>query len=75
MYLTVREVAVRLNVSLACIYMLVTRHELPHVRIGVGRGTIRIREEDLANYIAQRNRGPAEPRSSVPRPKLKHLHL
>lgn len=75
MLLTVREVAERLRVSLACVYMLVARRDLPHMRIGTGRGTIRIPEEEVLNYVAQRIRGAEKPPSPAPRPKLKHLHL
>ena len=49
--LTVRQVAEHLQVSVATIYCLCAQGKLPNVRIGVGRGTIRIREEDLADFL------------------------
>lgn len=73
--LTVQDVADRLNVSAACVYALVARNDLPHVRIGTGRGTIRILEEDLGAYLSGRRRDrPPEPEPSVPMP-LKHLRV
>jgi excisionase family DNA binding protein len=49
--LTIKEAAVRLRVSVAMVYLLCSRGPLPHVRFGLGRGTIRIREEDLTAFI------------------------
>jgi excisionase family DNA binding protein len=51
MMLTVVEVAVRLRISRTCVYQLVDSRRLGSHRIGVGRGTIRISEEDLAAYV------------------------
>lgn len=49
---TVREAAERLKVAPATIYALCAQGRLAHARVGsVGRGTIRIREEDLAAFI------------------------
>ena len=45
------EKAEQLQVSVATVYVLCNRGKLPHVRIGVGRGTIRIREEDLTDFL------------------------
>jgi excisionase family DNA binding protein len=50
-FLTVRQVAQRLQVSVAMVYKLCTCGKLAHVRVGVGRGTIRVREQDLAAFI------------------------
>ena len=49
--LTVKEVAERLKVSQGCVYQLVAERRLQHLRIGCGRGAIRIREEDLQAFI------------------------
>lgn len=51
-YLSVKEVSERLGVSRGCIYELVEQGLLAHLRIGVGRGTIRIPIEALEQYIA-----------------------
>lgn len=55
--LSVRDVARKLNCSAGCIYRLVSVGSLPHVRIGVGRGVIRIREEDFDAYVALKRKG------------------
>jgi excisionase family DNA binding protein len=47
--LTVREVADRLNISLATCYALLNRGELPSLRIG---GSRRVRPRDLALFVA-----------------------
>ena len=49
--LTVREVAVRLKISLASVYQLCGQGRLPHVRFGLRRGTIRIAEQDLTAFV------------------------
>lgn len=41
-YLSVREYAAFFGVSIATVYGMCTQGLLPHVRLGVGRGTIRI---------------------------------
>jgi len=49
--LTVSQVAERLGVSLATVYTLCSRRKLAHVRIGVGRGAIRIPEQALEDLV------------------------
>lgn len=49
--LTVRECAQMLRVSPGCVYQLVSQNKLPHLRVGCGRGTIRIPEEALEEYL------------------------
>lgn len=56
--LTVRDVAARLNVSPGCVYRLVSLGVLPHIRIGAGRGTIRVDEADLAAFVEREKRLP-----------------
>jgi excisionase family DNA binding protein len=75
MLLTVRQVAENLSVSQACVYALLKRGRLAAYRIGIGRGAIRIRQEDLDEYLqrCQTHNGEEAPRP--PRPKLKHLKL
>lgn len=48
--LTVAEAAKRLNVSAGTIYDLVESKKITAEHIGNGRGTIRIRPEDLETY-------------------------
>ena len=49
--LTVRESASRLGCSEALVYLLCSQRKLPHVRLGTGRGTIRIPEEELEAFL------------------------
>jgi excisionase family DNA binding protein len=71
---SVDQVAKRLGVSLACVYALVESKELAHYRIGMGRGTIRVSDEQLQAYLGQheqkrRTKAPVAP------VKLKNLSL
>ncbi len=49
--LTVSEVAARLKVCRSTIYNAVESGVLPHHRIGLGRGAIRISEEQLERFL------------------------
>ncbi len=49
--MNIREAAVRLEVKPSTVYQLCSAGRLPHVRIGVGRGTIRISESDVEAYL------------------------
>lgn len=49
--LTVKEVARRLRVSQSLVYQLVESEKLGCHRIGNGRGAIRIRPEDVTEYL------------------------
>ena len=49
--LTVSQVANRLNVSRSTIYNAIESGLLPHHRIGLGRGAIRISEEQLESFL------------------------
>ncbi len=70
--LTVAETADRLRCSRALVYQLCERGRLPHHRLGVGRGTIRVSESDIESYLEQ-SRVEAPPLQ--PRAPLKHLRL
>ena len=71
---TVREAAVRLgNVSEATIYILCQRKLLGHVRVGVGRGAIRIPQEAIDAYVSKRTIPPMETASPPSPVRLKHL--
>ena len=51
--MTVRDAAIRLGVSNATVYGLIATGKLRfHVRVGLGRGGIRISEEHLASFCA-----------------------
>lgn len=80
MLMTVAEVAARLQVSPSSVYLLIERGLLPHHRIGVRRGAIRITEADLTAYLIACREGVPHPQSltpidSPPPSGLKHLKL
>jgi len=56
MLLTVNDAATKLNCSKGCVYRLAASGHLPHVRIGIGRGTIRIRHRDLDAFVEEQCR-------------------
>ena len=63
--MTVRQAAERLEVSLSLAYLLIAEGKLRAMRHGIGRGTIRITEDQLEEYL--RSAGNAEPE------KLRHI--
>jgi len=78
--LTVKETATKLRVSGSTVFTLCSRRLLGHVRIGVGRGAIRIRQSDIDAYLASRSVGPERAAGEKPAPppkpvKLKHLQI
>lgn len=76
--LTIRDVAERLGISPSTAYALVESHRLPHHRIGVGRGVIRVSEAQLTAYLDTTKQEREAPRPAVPkpsRPRLRHITL
>lgn len=73
--LTVKQAAARLGVSPATVYGLCQRRRLSHVRIGLGRGAVRIDEGDLENYVRTAKVQPSTPALSPPRESFKHLRI
>lgn len=74
--LTVKEAAERLRVSAGTVYTLITAKALVHVRIGHGRGVLRIPEEAIRAYLDQQTVIPnASPPAPVRSHRLKHLSL
>ena len=55
-YLTVKAVAERWGVSRSAVYQMVADGLIPSVRFGVGRGTIRLKEEDVIRWEEDRRR-------------------
>ncbi len=49
--LSVKQAAERLQVAPTTVYGLCAGKKIGHLRVGAGRGTIRIREEDLQAYM------------------------
>jgi excisionase family DNA binding protein len=57
----VRGVAATLGVSVQTVYMLCAKRRLRHVRVGVGRGTIRVPESAVREYLVGATVRPDEP--------------
>ena len=72
----VKEVAARLEVSPATVYGLIAVGKLRCSRVGLGRGVIRISEEQLADYLRASEPVPKQRPAPVPvrRIKLRHLN-
>lgn len=76
MLLKPRQLAERLNVSLSTVYGLIESGKIACHRIGLGRGAVRISEEDFAAYLsASRSLPRAEPVRKPHRPRLRHIKL
>ena len=73
--MTVHEVAKRLRISLACAYALIESREMAHYRIGVGRGTIRVSEEQIQAFLGKNEKKRPEKVPAASPVKLKHLSL
>jgi excisionase family DNA binding protein len=54
----VKEAAIRLEVGVGTVYALVAAGKLRCYRVGVGRGTIRVSEEQIAEFLASCETGP-----------------
>ena len=78
--LTVKQVAEQLNIAPHSVYQLIQSGKIPVHRFGAGRGTIRVSQVDLDQYI-ESCRQVASPQvvSKVTRPArqppLKHIRL
>jgi excisionase family DNA binding protein len=74
----VREAAVRLEVGTDTVYSLVAAGKLRCCRVGMGRGSIRISEEQIVEYLKSCETGGMPPQPA-PQPArkitLKHLRL
>jgi len=74
--LSVQEAAELLSVSPTTVYGLCRRKLIRHVRIGLGRGSVRIEEQDLEDYLRGRAVNPEEPPpSTLSRRQFKHLRI
>ena len=73
----VPEVAQRLNCGISTVYALLDSGKLGCHRIGRGRGTVRVSEEDLQAFLANCHSGGERVEQRPPQPlvKLKHLRL
>ena len=75
--LTVREVATRLHLSIASIYVMIRKGTLIAHRLGGRNGAIRIRPEDVVSCLesTEQQLAPSKPLPRSPRIKLKHIRL
>src|SRR5215217_3456132 len=78
--LSVKETARELGVSVGCVYQLIASRKLPSHRFGLGRGTIRIAEPDLAAFKqgCRNEKRPDQPTARViqkSQSAFKHLRL
>lgn len=73
--LTVQQTAERLNVSPQVVYALCSSGKLPSYRIGLGRGAVRVSEDDLAEYLESCRQNAKPRKQSRTLPKLKHLSV
>ena len=67
--MTVPEAARLLEVTPALVYKLCGAGRLAHRRIGLGRGTIRITDDDLAAYLESVKVEATPASSSIDRPR------
>jgi excisionase family DNA binding protein len=51
--MTVKAAAERLEVSASLVYLLISKGKLQATRHGIGRGTIRVSEQQLAQYLEE----------------------
>lgn len=69
MALTVKQAAARLDASKSSVYQMCKVGKLPHYRVGVKRGTIRIEEKDVDAIKELRHNVTADPPPMI----LKHI--
>jgi excisionase family DNA binding protein len=72
---TVKEAAIKLEVSPALVYSLAASGKLRYCRVGHGRGRIRIPEDAIQEYLARCTFDVKEQKPAPPAPRLKHLRL
>lgn len=72
---TVDNVADELRVSKSLIYQLIESNSLAAIRVGNGRGTLRVSAEDLDAYLRERRKGPPVASLHQRSIRLKHLAI
>lgn len=58
---SVRQVAAQLGLAATTVYSMCRQRQIMHVRIGTGRGAIRISADALATYLSQATVQPGTP--------------
>lgn len=71
--LTVTDVAKRLKLSESTVRRMMNVGELPFVRVGRGRGRLRVMEEDMQLYLDVNREEKQPTRQASPRRPLEHL--
>ena len=57
--MTIKQVATRLKMDYSHIYRMIRAGVLPCIKVGIGRGVIRVQKSDLEAYIeGERNATP-----------------
>ncbi len=70
--MTVKEAAKQLEVSARAVYSLCAAGLIGHMRIGVGRGSIRLEQADVDEYKRKAREGTVKPAPPSPY-VLKHV--
>ncbi len=75
--MTVQQVAAHLNVAPSTVYGLLANGRLQCHRIGLGRGTIRVSEDELARFLTGTISSSSEPEivRSECQHSLKHIKM
>lgn len=73
--LTVQDLADRLRLSVACVYTMVSSGQLSCLRVGNGRGSIRFREADVAEYLNGCRSNAPSPCPEISDRALKHISV
>lgn len=73
--LTVKEVAEFLKVSKSLVYTLIAQKQLSCIRIGLGRGTIRVAREELLRFLNSANQEPSPVESETEFQSLKFISV
>ena len=68
----VKQASDRLNCSRALVYALCGQGMLKHIRLGLGRGTIRIEEDDLLAFIELNKTASSTPPATLPLSSIKY---
>ena len=74
-YLSVREYAVEYGISPATVYAMCAQKKLAHVRLGVGRGTIRIPTTGADDRTGEPGRSAQPTAPKTKRVKLQYLRM
>jgi excisionase family DNA binding protein len=73
--MNVQEAAKQLEINTRTVYHLCAAGMLGHMRIGVGRGAIRIDQADIDTFRRQARAKAAKPVMAEPDPVLRHIKL